>query len=517
MRVPAKARQPLARAGWISGALLQCALLGACGGPDHQAVSCPSGDTVSATPNVLVAQFSVCSTSSTSAHVEFGPDTHYGFSTSAQDLTPGTPATFLVAGMKQSTTYHMRAVFTAADGKLRDGADHTFTTGAVPAARLPSVQVTIPTGMHPAPGVELASLQPGDDNQLEVVAYDPAGDLIWYYDFDPTLGVAQPIKILPNGDLLALLYAAGHSGELREIDLTGKTVQVFTVQTLDQKLAAAHFGLNVYSFNHDFELLPNGHLLVLGTDTKTFQSLPGESGPIQVIGNDIVDLDANYNPVWVWKAFDHLDVNRHPMLFPDWTHANSIAYSPADGNLLVSLRHQSWVIKIDYENGKGNGDILWRLGYQGDFELASGAPANWFAAQHYVTFFSKATTGKFQVGVFDNGDARVLDADGDVCGLIGEPLCYSRAAVFDVDEGARTARVDWAAMLAYSFWGGVDQLLDNSDVFTCMTAPIDNAKGARFEEIERTSPPKLVWQMDVNGQNSYRTIHLNSLYPGVDW
>ncbi len=38
-----------------------------------------------------------------------------------------------------------------------------------------------------------------------------------------------------------------------------------------------------------------------------------------------------------------------------------------DGNLIISIRHQNWLVKIDYNNGAGAGDILWHLGYQGDF------------------------------------------------------------------------------------------------------------------------------------------------------
>jgi arylsulfate sulfotransferase len=510
-------RHLLGRAGWILGAMLQCALLAACGGPDERVASCPSGDVVSATPHPLVAQFSTCSVSATSAHIEFGPDTHYGLSTSAQDLTPGKPASFLVAGMKQATTYHMRAVFTAADGTQRYGSDHTFTTDGIPASRLPSIKITVPKGMQPAPGVELASLTKGRRNQFEVVAYDQAGNLIWYYDFDQSLGIAQPVKLLPNGDVLVLLYAAGEGGTLREVDLTGKTVHTLTVPTLNQELAAAHFDLTVYSLNHDFLLLPNGHLLFIGSDFKTLQNVEGHTGPIDVKGNDIIDLDANYEPVWIWKAFDHLDVNRHPMNFPDWTHANSLAYSPADGSLMFSIRHQSWIVKINYADGTGNGDVMWRLGYQGDFTLASNQPSDWFAAQHYASFFSEGTTGKIQVGMFDNGNDRVLEASAAPCGQIGASPCYSRAAIFDVDEDAKTASVDWATKLPYSYWGGVTQQLDNSDVFVCMTTPLDNLAGARAVELTRTSPSKVVWQMDVAGQNSYRTIHLGSLYPGVQW
>jgi len=65
-------------------------------------------------------------------------------------------------------------------------------------------------------------------------------------------------------------------------------------------------------------------------------------------------------------------INRRPMGFPDWTHTNAILFSPDDGNLIVSVRHQNWVVKVDYANGVGTGDILWKLGYQGDFTLVGG-------------------------------------------------------------------------------------------------------------------------------------------------
>ena len=50
---------------------------------------------------------------------------------------------------------------------------------------------------------------------------------------------------------------------------------------------------------------------------------------------------------------------------PDWTHTNAIIYSADDGNLIISIRHQNWLVKIDYNNGAGTGDILWHLGLSG--------------------------------------------------------------------------------------------------------------------------------------------------------
>jgi arylsulfate sulfotransferase len=222
--------------------------------------------------------------------------------------------------------------------------------------------------------------------------------------------------------------------------------------------------------------------------------------------------------VWVWSTFDHLDVNRHPMMFPDWTHSNSLVYSPDDGNLVLSIRHQSWVIKIDYANGHGTGDILWRLGYGGDFTLLnSTSPADWFYAQHYAHISSSNSTGVLQMAMFDNGDGRILDASGTTCGSTGAPDCYSRPAIFQIDENAKTAQIVWAFPTAYSFWGGDIQELPNSDLFVDVNTPADNLGGARILELTQEANPQTVWQLEINGQNSYRTTHLPSLYPGVQW
>ncbi len=69
-------------------------------------------------------------------------------------------------------------------------------------------------------------------------------------------------------------------------------------------------------------------------------------------------LDANFQVVWTWDGFAHLDTNRLPILsdtciedyWPscpvadplaiDWMHSNPLAYSPADGNLILSMRNQ---------------------------------------------------------------------------------------------------------------------------------------------------------------------------------
>jgi len=55
-------------------------------------------------------------------------------------------------------------------------------------------------------------------------------------------------------------------------------------------------------------------------------------------------------------------------------------------------------------------------------------------------------------------------------------------------------------------------------VFVDSTTPLDLAnKSARIIEMTQDETPQTIWTLEINGQNSYRTIHLPSLYPGVQW
>ena len=133
---------------------------------------------------------------------------------------------------------------------------------------------------------------------------------------------------------------------------------------------------------------------MLSNTVRPFTNLPGYPGVTNVVADVVIDLDTNRQPVWVWNEFDHLDVNRHPMGFPDLTHSNAVIYSPTDHNIIVSMRHQNWVVKVDYNDGAGTGNILWHLGEGGDFALKNGVdPTDWNYAQHYPSLFTPTSAG----------------------------------------------------------------------------------------------------------------------------
>jgi arylsulfate sulfotransferase len=481
--------------------------------------------TVAATANPQVALLTIASPDNSNVFVQFGPTTTYGLTTWTQPAAPATgPVRLFVAGMLANTLYHVRAVIQFSDGSQFMDADQVFTTGALPPNQLPALTATTTPGMTPQSGIELLDMlatTPGS-TALGVAASDLSGNVLWSYNPGLTGVVANPIKLLPNGHFLINFSGSATDGlnsVLQEVDLTGKLIWQMSAADLNTALASATCtgcNITVIGTHHDFQLLPNGHLIVLAALQQVIAG-------VTVTGDAIIDLDQNHNPVWLWNEFDHLDTNRRPYLFPDWTHTNAVIYSADDGNLIISIRHQNWLVKIDYANGAGAGDILWHLGYQGDFALQSVAdptdPSNWFYAQHGPSFATSNTTGKFSLVLFDNGDDRVF-ASGVTCGAAGQlPCLFSTVPLLELDETAKTATVAFHPTTpAYSFFGGNAETLKNGNVeYDECAATALPANNAAIYEVTQTSPPQTVWQMQIAGQYAYRGMRIPSLYPGVQW
>jgi arylsulfate sulfotransferase len=484
---------------------------------------------VEPTQNPQVALYTITPPTAANVTIQFGPTTSYGRSTWAQGSpTSGGPVNIFVAGMLANSSYHMQATVQFGPGVSYADADHVFATGTFPTAELPSITTTTTAGMTPQSGVELLDLLSlPATTKLGVAVTDLNGNMLWAYAPGTTVPagvVAGPVKLLPNGHFLidfAQGLADGLDSVIQEVDLSGEIIWQLSAAQLNQDLAAATcMGCNitVVGTHHDFAVLPNGHLVVIAA---TQQVVSGTT----VTGDVLIDLDQNRKPVWLWNEFDHLDITRRPYMYPDWTHTNAIIYSPDDGNLIISMRHQNWLVKVDYENGAGSGDILWHLGYQGDFTLlnADGSaadPTNWFFAQHGPSFTTPNTTGKYGLTVFDDGDDRgVAVVAGGTCGIAGQPACFTTVPVLNLDETAMTATLAFDPVAPdYSFFGGNAEVLKNGNLEygLCATTALPKNNGAVLE-ITQTTPPQTVWQMQVTGQFVYRGMRIPSLYPNVQW
>jgi hypothetical protein len=276
------------------------------------------------------------------------------------------------------------------------------------------------------------------------------------------------------------------------------------------EIPAADLGLP--SLHHEIMLLPNGNYLAL---SLAFEDHIYEA-PLamqHVAGDVIVEFTREGEVVWTWNAFDHMDPMRlreaaeaPPIVDPatgemslDWTHANGLIYEPADDTVIISFRHQDWIMRID----RATGDIVWRLGYEGDFTLADGD--QWFYHPHSPEWQQDGT-----LLLYDNGIVTV--------GTPPEGL-RSRAVRFEVDEVAMTARVAWQDDEAPFFSpiaGDADRLPGGHILVLDSTITDDLLEiQSRLREVDETASPSRVWAITLpTNQFAYRATAQSRL-PGM--
>jgi arylsulfate sulfotransferase len=497
---------------------------------------------VATTNNGMVASYTINLPAGATVSAQFGTTPSYGLNTwSLPAPTGGGSTQLLVAGMMAKTLYHIQGLVSLPGGLTFTDQDTQFTTTtAVPSYYLPTVAVTTNPDYTPQPGVEFL-----DQYARSANIFDLGGNLIWSYTGVDSAFVntdIQPFKLLPNGHLLitegqesayllngASTIPGGDAIQVLEVDYANTIYNQLTLPTLQANLNASGYVNNqgqqivLADIHHDTTLNPTtGHMLLITNTLETFTSLPGYPKAVSVLGDVIIDVDPsnNFAVDWVWNEFDHLDINRQPLGFPDWTHTNAIVYSPTDHNILISIRHQNWVLKLNYDDAAGDGTILWHLGYQGDFTLVGGTdPQDWQYAQHAPAFTTPNSTGVFGLTLMDNGNNRHVPS-GFVCPvpLTNSTCLYSRAPIFTIDENAMTATLSNAQIgPGYNNYGGNSELLANGDMEADYCS-VGNTAESVVQESTPGQNPQIVWQLDTtNGTSEYRAFREPSPYPGVTW
>ncbi len=287
----------------------------------------------------------------------------------------------------------------------------------------------------------------------------------------------------------------GGYNTLRQVDLAGDTLRQTNIYAVNAELAAMGQP-QIIDFDHEAKLLPNGDTVVIASTQKTVK-YKGRS--TKFTGDMVLVLDQNFQVSWVWNSFQWLNTNRLGTDFgtpKDWLHANSVSWSPEDNNLIVSLRAQDWVIKIDYANGIGNGHVVWKLGPGGAFKAISKTPSPWFTHQHDVRYINDNT-----ILVFDDGNTRQKFNKN----------AQSRGQEWIINESNGTATlVVNADMGNYSSFLGSSELLSNGNLaFTSGgLGPGSNQAG---QSIEVLPNGKRIFVMQMN-QYEYRSYFESTLY-----
>ncbi|MBI4907098.1 MAG: aryl-sulfate sulfotransferase [Acidobacteria bacterium] len=423
--------------------------------------------------------------------------------TSYKPCTPGFTMNFHLGGIYPETRYYARHILDTGK-ELHTGPEVAFESGRIAAINMrPEVvqqlrsETRFPFLLSTASGAG-------------TVATDLSGRVVW--NAAPGL-VTFLTRMETGGSFWGYLQRPrqGPDGQrIRRFDLTGMILQETNAARVNEQLRLMG-KREIGSFHHEVTRLPNGHIAALASIEQPVENEDGEM--VDVVGDMIIVLDDDLRIVWVWDSFDWLDNTRKAILGEtcrnagacpplylapdgeDWTHTNSISYTP-DGDLLISIRHQDWLVKLAYQDGKGDGHPVWYLGADGDFAADSDETTPWFTHQHDANFL-----GRNLVAVFDNGNTRVTLSGGG----------NSRGQVWQLDEGNRRATLVrnldlgvYAAALGSAQDLGDDHLHFNAGI-------VSGPGGVESHSFEIDSKGNIVYDLKSN-LIFYRTFRVSDLY-----
>ena len=259
----------------------------------------------------------------------------------------------------------------------------------------------------------------------------------------------QSVYLLENGHLLRtclikgkLSTGGGEGGRIEEYDWDGNLVWSMDIST------------DTYMQHHDIRMLPNGNIIVLVVEKKTYAEAvavgfnpskfqPDIAQSQMILPDAVFEIKPSYPSggtiVWEWHVWDHLIqdydsskfnygvVKDHPELIDAagdqkplpqfWNHMNSIDYNATYDQILMSVRGNSEVWIIDHSTttaeakghtggtyGKG-GDLLYRWGNPICYRSGTANDQKLYQ-QHDAEWVKAGNPGAGNITVFNNGLGR---------------------------------------------------------------------------------------------------------------
>lgn len=275
-------------------------------------------------------------------------------------------------------------------------------------------------------------------NSEFVYLINSRGDILHQWKFDAggsnaylfSDGTLMRSALVPETDLYD---GRGSFGRIQKVDWDGKLLWDFKYAN-DKHLQ-----------HHDFELLPNGNILLIAWEKLTKeQALSAGRDPAKLTADElysekIVEIEpqglSGGKEVWVWRLWDHL-VQNHDSQKPnfgepsqnprrvdvnfirsdraDWIHMNAIDYHPKWNQIVLSARYldELWIIDhsttTDEAAGSsgGNysvgGDLLYRMGNPMTYGQAALEDKTLFG-QHNCMWVPVGFPGEGNITIFNNG------------------------------------------------------------------------------------------------------------------
>ena len=271
-----------------------------------------------------------------------------------------------------------------------------------------------------------------------------SGEIIQIWDSNYPPGDA--VYLLENGILLHTAFpgfnptfmAGGIGGRVELLDINSNVLWEF------------RYSNDQYCLHHDVEMLPNGNILMIAWEYKTYaESIAAGRNPDLLFSGEmwpdhIIEVEptgtSGGNIVWEWHVWDHLIqdydpskdnygvVADHPELIDinfignlilngDWNHINSIEYNEEFDQILLGVNMFSEIWIIDHSTttveaashsggryGEG-GDLLYRWGNPRAYR-AGGFEDQKIFHTHDAQWIESGCPGEGNILFFNNGQGR---------------------------------------------------------------------------------------------------------------
>lgn len=355
-------------------------------------------------------------------------------------------------------------------------------------SNFPTFTVTPGTGT-PAPGYIFLSPSHFQDTKGFNLIIDNSGNLVYWQEV--TDGTPVDFQVLPNGQL-------GYGSMYEFSKVTGGGATKFWMMDSSYTIVDSFAMGNGYiAESHEFQLLPNGHAVMLAYDLQPVDMskiVAGGHPGAMVLGSIIQELDGDGNVIFQWRSWDHLDLKDS---YADLTqkvfdpiHVNSIDMD-SDNNLIVSVMAFGEIAKINRQTG----EIIWIMGGRNNqFAFVNDSEGSAYAPQYFMY--------QHDVRRIDNGNILMIDD--------GQPSVrqWTRVVEYQIDETAKTATKVWQYRHTPDFYAssmGTAQRLPNGNTLIGWgQASSTSATKTAVTEVDPSGNVVLELAFDKNLWASYR-------------
>ena len=230
--------------------------------------------------------------------------------------------------------------------------------------------------------------------------------------------------------------------------------------------------------HHDIEPMPNGNILLLSWDRKTYLEAinegrediesdiwPDKIVEVELIGNNEINI------VWEWTFWDHLIqdfdstlsnygvISDHPELldinlvslglaalgYSDWTHSNSIDYNEELDQILISSRNMHEIYIIDHSttteqaashsggNSGMGGDILYRWGNPMNYDRGN-QQNRLLIGQHDANWIDNGFPSEGNILIYNNGSITSFGQDFTQSSVVQIEPPINEYGIYEIDE-----------------------------------------------------------------------------------